>query len=214
MSNVPTTIFFSSSSASLEEERGCLKDFEDRWNNHKHPDKPIKIITWENGNHFRPTGMSFQAGINPDIENSDLVIFLFSHVLGKHTNEEYKLVVDKNKSYRILIKEPNISSLHRQSIEWLNDFILLRKFLSNIENDGVFTGEKPIVGLDAFQWQLSNCIEQYFTTIETHNASEKASEISYKGKNLDKIMLQIFQRSLIDLPEELKASLLNNITPI
>lgn len=70
------------------------------------------------------------------------------------------------------------------------------------------------MGLDAFQWQLSNCIEQYFTTIETHNASEKASEISYKGKNLDKIMLQIFQRSLIDLPEELKASLLNNITPI
>lgn len=212
MGNAPITIFFSSSSANLEEERDCLKDFEDRWNNHKHPDKPIKIIKWENGNHFRTTGVSFQTGINPDIEKSDLIIFLFSYVLGKHTEEEYKLVVAKNKNYRILLKESNILSLHEQSMEWLKNFVLLRQFVLKIEAEGVFTGEKPIKGIEAFQWQLSNCIEQYISALETHNASEKASEFSHKGKNLDKIMLQIFQKNLVDLPEKLKELLIKNFT--
>lgn len=207
MVHVPITIFFSSSSANLEEERSCLKDFEDRWNNHKHPDTPIKIIKWENSNHHRPTGVPFQTGINPDIKNSDLIIFLFSHVLGKHTIEEYDFVVRNNKNFRILLKEPNIRSMHGQPLKWLKKFVSLKKFLLKIENDGVFTGEKPIIGIDAFQWHLSNCIEQYIASLKTHNASEIANEVSNKGKNQDKILLQTIQKSLLNISEEVYESL-------
>ncbi len=196
----PIIIFFSSSTSNLEEERGCLKDFEEIWNEYKHPDKPIKILKWENRNHFRPTGMSFQDGLNLDICESDLIIFLFSHVLGKHTKEEYDFAVNNKKSYYILVKEPQIDSFHKQPIKWFNDFIKLRKFLNNVNNHGILTGVTPIANLSDFQWQLSNCIENYISHLLMDKASSKANDLFNRGKSPDMIILETIQQSLRDFP--------------
>lgn len=70
-----TIIFLSSSSDMLEEERMCLKDFEEQWNLNKHLDNPIKIIKWEPLNKSHTLNETFQSGIDPYIISSHLIIF-------------------------------------------------------------------------------------------------------------------------------------------
>lgn len=170
-----TTIFLSSSSEMLEEERMCLKDFEEQWNLNKHPDNPIKIIKWESLNKSRTLNETFQSVIDPYIISSHLIIFLFSNRLGVHTNTEFELARAHNKHVRILLKEPTFNSLHKQSREWLNDFVKLRGFIESIEIEGIFSGDGPIMSLSDFKLQLTDCIEEYI--------SLKKSDILYQLGN-------------------------------
>lgn len=170
-----TTIFISSSSDMLEEERMCLKDFEEQWNLNKHPDNPIKIIKWEPLNKSRTLNETFQSGIDPYIISSHLIIFLFSNRLGIHTNTEFELAKAHNKHVRVLLKEPIFHSLHKQSREWLNDFIKLREFIESIETKGVFSGDGPIMSMSDFKLQLTDCIEEYINL--------KKSDILYQLGN-------------------------------
>lgn len=201
-------IFFSSSSANLEDERGCLKDFEAIWNKFKHPKNPIEILKWENGNHSRESGVTFQEGIDPDILGSDLVIFLFSHELGKHTKEEYNLCRINRIRCRILLKEPNVSSLHNQPMKWLNKFVQLKRFINTLQKqEGELTGEKPIVSLSDFQWQLANCIESHIAAIETDKASNAATEFANNLSNKNASIDMMFLNTLNTLQRQVQERL-------
>ena len=188
-------IFFSSSSANLEDERRCLKDFEAIWNKFKHPKNPIEILKRGNSNHSSVSGVTFQEGIDPDILGSDLVIFLFSHELGKHTKEEYDLChINKIRCRILIIKEPNALSLHDKPMKWLNDFVRLKRFIMTLQKqEGELTGEKPIVSLSDFQWLLANCIESHIAAMETDKASNIATEfannVSHKNASIDMMFL-------------------------
>jgi len=202
---LPIVVFLSSSSDNLEEERLCLKDFEERWNNNKHPDKPIKIIKWENLNKSRRGDESFQSGIDPYILNSHLIIFMFSHKLGKHTKEEYNLVISNKKFMRILLKEPAVESLHKKSRQWLDDFIELREFLNSIEEDK-FIGEVPIRNISDFKLQLTDCIEEYVTYAQI----DGASQLGNKSRSFDEKILSAVANTIAAIPPEVLAEMLKN----
>lgn len=201
----PTKIFISSSSDLLEEERLCLKDFEEHWNSNKHPENPIKIIKWETLNKSRTLNEDFQSGINPYIVDSDLIIFLFANRLGVHTNAEFNLAKEHKKFVRILLKEPLVPSLHKQSIKWLNDFIKLRKFIESINNN-VFTGtgDGPIVGMSDFKLQLTDCIEEYIT----HKKQDEAYQLGQKQNSRDEYILSAFSTALASMPEDVMKEIL------
>lgn len=95
--------------------------------------------------------------------------------MGVHTNTEFELAKAHNKHVRVLFKEPMIHSLHKQSREWLNDFVKLREFIESIETKGVFSGDGPIMSLSDFKLQLTDCIEEYINL--------KKSDILYQLGN-------------------------------
>ena len=98
-------IFIASSTELKKEREKCILILNKINKNYKH--LVLEAVEWEynvvQGNF--PKHENIQAGINPELIDSKIVIFLFHSKIGKFTREEFELAMKKKKKLLVYFKE-------------------------------------------------------------------------------------------------------------
>ncbi len=75
--------------------------------NESFPNLDLKVVEWEykmvSGS--QPGFENIQTAINPELDSSDIVIFLFYGKIGRFTAEEYEYAIKANKKLLLFLKQ-------------------------------------------------------------------------------------------------------------
>lgn len=211
----PIKIFISSSNDCFKDDRLYLFKIAAKWNeNSLHYRYPIKIIEWECLYYDQKGKEVFQKYIEPHILDSHLVIFLFCDRLGQHTKEEFDLVTKEDKSYRVILKDPSITSMHQKEIKWIKNFLNLKQFLTNIQNNGSFTGVGAYKELHDLELRFTDAILGYIDNRSKENEKKLPNEEMYHmGQRLaekKEVLKYIDSMSLDDVVDLVKYKIQKN----
>jgi len=153
-------IFFASS-AELAEERGlCIELIAEVNKNYKH--LHLEPVQWEldtvRGN--VPGQKTIQHAINPKLEESDVVVFLFFSKIGQYTKEEFDLANQKNQKLFVYFKKyvlpPGADEKVRQQY---NDLLQFEKKLHQTVLHQTFEGHFE------FKYRLTRDLHLYLSEI-------------------------------------------------
>ncbi len=124
-------IFIASSKELKEERKECI--FTINHLNKSHDHFHLEAIEWEydvsSGNF--PGYAGIQEGINPKLEESDVVVFLFYSRIGKYTLEEFELATLKQKKIFVFFKE-GFSPKNAKDIAAYSELLAFKESLDGI----------------------------------------------------------------------------------
>lgn len=129
-------IFLSSSSDYLENERNKFRNIISNIQKAFEGRCELSSYLWEyDASAIQKGSVKFQDSINKDLEDADIVVFIFCTRKGEHTNEEWEFVKNKDIRKVVFQKEwyAKLSSLTNAEI---NEFIKLTDFCKEIKNNG------------------------------------------------------------------------------
>jgi len=122
-------IFIASSAELTEEREKCILLINQLNKSHDHIN--LEPVLWEydvdQGNF--PDYENIQSGINPELEKSQIVVFLFYSKIGKYTREEFELT--KNKGIKLFAYFKDGFTPKKETISQFSDLLDFKERLNN-----------------------------------------------------------------------------------